>query len=224
MKKKVSPLKKRHRSNSVTAPTSEASKERLLKSAITVFAQKGFSGTTVKDIADASQLNVGLVSYYFDGKEGLFRACLEEFSEERLGIASGILTPPESPEDFRVKLKAWGEQVFQCFLENRDIINVVHKEIESDLPMVQEVLKGTVLRLFENLVEFFKAAQKSKIIRQDLDPLLVAATFHGSYIQMVRSEKIRVNAFGSSMSLTRAPFRKKFLDHSLIMLTQGIFL
>ncbi len=76
----------------------------LLKAAKKVFAQKGFEGATVKDIADEAGVNVSLVSYHFNGKENLYKACVEEFAKSRLDATEKFIKGPESVEDMRVRL------------------------------------------------------------------------------------------------------------------------
>lgn len=51
-------------------------RQRLLDAARHHFAQNGYSGTPVRDIADDAGVNVALINRYFDSKEGLFAACL----------------------------------------------------------------------------------------------------------------------------------------------------
>jgi AcrR family transcriptional regulator len=46
------------------------------------FARDGYSGTTVRDIADEAGVNVALISRYFTSKEGLFEACLSNAVSE----------------------------------------------------------------------------------------------------------------------------------------------
>ncbi|MFD5632054.1 MULTISPECIES: TetR/AcrR family transcriptional regulator [unclassified Streptomyces] len=48
----------------------------LLDAARHRFARDGYSGTTVRDIADDAGVNVALINRYFTSKEGLFAACL----------------------------------------------------------------------------------------------------------------------------------------------------
>ena len=51
-----------------------ATRERLLAAATRLFAQHGFGGVSVRDIARAARANVAAVNYHFDGKLGLYRA------------------------------------------------------------------------------------------------------------------------------------------------------
>src|SRR6202795_4666407 len=51
--------------------------DRLLESALVVFAERGFDGATTRDIAAHARVNLGLVQYYFGGKEKLWRAAVD---------------------------------------------------------------------------------------------------------------------------------------------------
>jgi AcrR family transcriptional regulator len=46
-------------------------KARLIKVAMSMFAEKGFDGITVRDISTAANVSVGLINHHFGSKEGL---------------------------------------------------------------------------------------------------------------------------------------------------------
>jgi AcrR family transcriptional regulator len=54
-----------------SAKSGESSREKLVQSAERLFAERGFDGVSVRDIANEAQVNSALVGYYFRGKEGL---------------------------------------------------------------------------------------------------------------------------------------------------------
>ncbi len=54
---------------------SSATKERLLSSALELFAVHGYHGTSLRDISGAAGVNVSLISRYFQGKKGLYQSC-----------------------------------------------------------------------------------------------------------------------------------------------------
>jgi AcrR family transcriptional regulator len=56
----------------------EQSRERLLLSALTLFAQHGFAKTSTREIAEAAGTNLAAISYYFGDKAGLYRAAYSE--------------------------------------------------------------------------------------------------------------------------------------------------
>jgi AcrR family transcriptional regulator len=53
-------------------------RERLLDAALATFVDKGIDGATVKDITAAAGVTQGLLYHYFDDKDALVRAILEE--------------------------------------------------------------------------------------------------------------------------------------------------
>lgn len=53
-------------------------RQRLLLQAMTLFAEQGYSKTSIRQIAQAARTNVAAVSYYFGDKQGLYRAIFED--------------------------------------------------------------------------------------------------------------------------------------------------
>ena len=56
----------------------EQSRERLLHAGLRLFAQQGFAKTSTREIAEAANVNVAAISYYFGDKAGLYRAVFLE--------------------------------------------------------------------------------------------------------------------------------------------------
>lgn len=48
-------------------------RNRLLDAALRLFAEKGFAKTSTREIAQAAQVNIAAISYYFGDKAGLYR-------------------------------------------------------------------------------------------------------------------------------------------------------
>lgn len=85
------------------ASTPEPSRrEQLLAIAATLFAEKGFRNTTVRDIADAAGILSGSLYHHFDSKESMVDELLVPFQEELFGKYDEILA---SGDDARTKLE-----------------------------------------------------------------------------------------------------------------------
>ncbi len=52
-------------------------KNRLLKVALELFANKGIEGASTREIAQRAKVNISAITYYFGGKEELYAAVLE---------------------------------------------------------------------------------------------------------------------------------------------------
>jgi AcrR family transcriptional regulator len=73
-------------------PGNEDTREVILQSARTAFAEQGYSATSVRDIAKLAAVDPSLVIYYFGSKERLFEAAMQfpfEFSETLQSLAAG---------------------------------------------------------------------------------------------------------------------------------------
>jgi len=94
-----------------TIASEETSREKLILSAERLFAERGFDGVSVRDIANDAKVNSALVGYYFRGKEGLLaevytRHC-EPLKRERARLLS----------EFRANGKdATLEQILEAFI------------------------------------------------------------------------------------------------------------
>lgn len=75
--------------NSVKGSDKEDAKNRLLDVAGELFCEKGFDGTSVRDLTAAAGCNLAAVNYYFGGKENLYA---EMFRREFSGMIEGHLT------------------------------------------------------------------------------------------------------------------------------------
>ena len=191
-------------------PEGGDSKQQLLKAGTTLFAKKGLEGTTVRDLAALAGTNICMVSYHFDGKEGLYRACLEEFGRARLEHARHLLEPAKTREEFKVKLRLIVSAIINSQLENRDLVRMLYREIEAGLPNAREVYESTFLKLMEQLIHFFRSAQKSGIIRPGLDPRYLTHIFHGAIVQVSRCEQVSERYYGCS--ITNPKERERFVE------------
>lgn len=69
-------------------------KDRILDAAERLFARNGFHGVSVRDITEAADVDVALVSYHFGGKRELFAAVFgrraEQLNPERLAMLEDV--------------------------------------------------------------------------------------------------------------------------------------
>jgi AcrR family transcriptional regulator len=67
---------------SVTTSKGERTRQRIVEHALELFEQRGYDETTLRDIADAAGISIGLAYRYFRRKEDLVLALYEQLSEE----------------------------------------------------------------------------------------------------------------------------------------------
>ncbi len=103
------------------ADTTDA-RGRLLMAAVRLFALQGYAKTSTRELAEAAQVNVAAISYYFGDKAGLYRAAflepmdptedLARFTDPELrlhealaGFFAGFLEPLRHGDDARLCTK-----------------------------------------------------------------------------------------------------------------------
>jgi TetR/AcrR family transcriptional regulator, regulator of cefoperazone and chloramphenicol sensitivity len=55
----------------------DETRERIVIAALRLFGERGFEGASTRDIATSAGVNAPALHYYFDGKEGVYIACVE---------------------------------------------------------------------------------------------------------------------------------------------------
>ena len=124
----------------------ESSREKLLASAERLFADRGFNGVSVRDIANAAGVNSALVGYYFRSKVGLLSAVYmrhcEPLKRERARLLKQYIEQPEG---------ATLEQAIEAFI--RPSLEVTtDKNGRSNFTRLRAVLSAENSPLLEKLV------------------------------------------------------------------------
>jgi AcrR family transcriptional regulator len=78
----------------------ERSRKKLLAAALDEFAARGYTGARVSAIAARAGLNAQLISYYFGGKEGLYRALQQDWLEREAELTDASGTFPDLSAEY----------------------------------------------------------------------------------------------------------------------------
>lgn len=110
----------------------EESRDRILAAAVKTFAEKGYSGARIDQIAREAEVNKALIYYYFEGKEAilheLFQTFFRQSTEKLLNFVErgGFAENPEEN-------KRLFEAEYLRYLESsRDILKIIVMESLKD--------------------------------------------------------------------------------------------
>lgn len=78
-------------------------KRELLDTAMKLFVERGFSATSMRDIAAAANVTPGLAYHYFDSKQKLFAEALEDYAQQC--AAEGIRVLDDASLSFNEKIQ-----------------------------------------------------------------------------------------------------------------------
>lgn len=74
-------------------------KERILESAVKLFAMRGYADVGVREIAENANVNIAMISYYFANKAGIFKEIIYRYFEEMRSILQNAKEGATNPED-----------------------------------------------------------------------------------------------------------------------------
>lgn len=189
---------------------SENTRELLISVSKKLFATKGLEGTTVKEISDQAGVNISLVSYYFGGKEGLYKACIDAYVSRGIQVSERILKPVATAEEFKFRLDMFVAELLDLLIQEPDLAALVHRELENNTELVAEIAPHTFLKVAGQLISFIEEAQSSGIVRQDMDPTVFSCTLFGALMNACRMDQFHQTYF--SQSIFEQTHRTHFLD------------
>ena len=100
----------------------------VLAAAAEVFAANGYHLTTIKDVARRAGVSYGLVYRYFDDKESLFHALLDERTAQlrrHIGDAMDAVAPPGTEVGGATVFRAAVRATFEFFETNRELVRLL---------------------------------------------------------------------------------------------------
>ncbi|MDH4066852.1 MAG: CerR family C-terminal domain-containing protein, partial [Acidobacteriota bacterium] len=129
------------------ATRDQRTRDRLLTVAAELFADRGFTRVTVREICTAAGANVAAVNYHFGDKEGLYRAVVQQAirvmrETNDLTAEAGRGTPAEA------RLGAF-IGVFLSRLTGRDRLSWIHKLMAREMDQPGEAMRLVVREVLE---------------------------------------------------------------------------
>ena len=174
-------------------------RDAFLAAARRLFAEKGFDGVSVKELAQATGYNAALVNYHFKNKEGLYRECVMPLLGTGLDTMGRALRAPTSRQDFLTRFELFVEDFILSHLRHQDLCIILKRD--SNTHVVQQLYKEHFVQMADHLRVFLKGAKKAKIVRQDLDSEIAAQFVLSSMFQLITSDRMRAEV-GQNCLLT----------------------
>lgn len=95
----------------------------LLQAGIALFADKGYAGTSVREIVSMAGVTKPVLYYYFKSKEGLLQAILDWAAGEQETILDEALRTPGTALEVLVHLY---HRIYQGLMENRQLFRLIN--------------------------------------------------------------------------------------------------
>ena len=151
----------------------------ILQVAETLFAEKGFDGTSIRDISKEAKINVAMVSYYFGSKEKLLEALVLFKTSGLKEQLVNLIDENLEPFDKINKLISLYINRLNC---NKGIYRILHFELASkkrvlELQSFSEIKKANL----NSLEIIIREGQDKGVFRKDVIIPLLTPTILGTY-------------------------------------------
>jgi AcrR family transcriptional regulator len=158
-------------------------RQQILRVAIQLFSQCGFSGTTTKEIARAAGVSEAMVFRHYATKQELYNAILDHKACE-----GGELDPFSWAQNAMAK-KDDAELFYQLMLNalnhheaDTDFMRLLFHSALEGHELAEMFVKQNIMPLYEFLSDYIGKRQKEGAIRADIKPRVIIRAFVGMMI------------------------------------------
>jgi AcrR family transcriptional regulator len=153
-------------------------REDILQASLHLFAEKGFHGTSMRDIARQANITEGLIYHYFASKRDLFRAIIDEYSFLPL-----LRTLPDLAEqlDLRGLLIVLARGFFDVLRQNAQLTRVFLQEIQVFPEEKEAFFADAVGQSIAELGEILDGRMSARA-RGQVDPQVAARLFFNALL------------------------------------------
>src|ERR1700681_2742346 len=165
-------------------PSLSTKQLQLLDTAETLFSQKGFDGTSVRDIAEAAGINTAMISYYFGSKEKLME---EIFERKNLNIKEKVdhLLKDDSLDPLE-KMYSLVDMYIDGILTRKKFHRILLcEQIINQNPYIIQMVDKMKSRNSEYINNLIRLGQKKGMFRKNIDIPMMTNTLIGTVSHML---------------------------------------
>jgi AcrR family transcriptional regulator len=165
------------------APREEVSRERIIQAALAAFAERGFHGTSIPDIAVAAKLGVASIYRRFEGKEHLVNAVFRETKgrlRDALLLGLDLQAAPRP-----LFLDVWARLVR---FQRAEPLAFQFLEMQDHVPYLDGESRAVERSLLEPLLASARAASAEG--GSALSPPVVMAMIWGAFVGLTKAQRL----------------------------------
>lgn len=151
-----------------------------------LIAEKGYSATSVRDIAQQAGVNVAMISYYFGSKEKLLEALfVHRISSGRVLLQSLLENTALDPHQ---KIEVLVNSYVDKWFGNRPFFQIMSREPAiKEIKEISAIVNATKLRNHRIVARLIEQGQQSGHFRENIDVALLMQTIMGTLMSVFNS-------------------------------------
>jgi AcrR family transcriptional regulator len=174
---------------------SDERRRQILDISKTLFAEKGFNGTTTKEIATRAKVNEALIFRHFAGKDALYEAVITDKSDEFSASDHGLeLSAAAERNDDEKVFETAARIVLTRYQSKKDILRILIFGILENRPLITEKFESEIFPIRRFLAEYIKKRQSEGVFFTENAELVVfgfvgMVTHHTMLGELVSEQK-----------------------------------
>lgn len=161
----------------------EHTQEALLDAAEALFAEHGFEGARMDEIARRARYNIALLFRYFQNKDGLYRAVIGRVQQQENDELVGMLAPFLEEEKaglshdlVRRFIEAWVAWFLQMFARHPQLVRLLSWEMSTGWKMLAQAAPPAEYQANLVALAFLERAQQAGLLRATLSVRTIFAS------------------------------------------------
>ncbi len=161
-----------------TTPQKDDKRKQILKAAVKVFAEKGYHGCRISDVAEEAGVAYGLVYHYYGNKDGLLASVFDtNWAVFAKAIHDVAHMPGVSMLD---KLSQILELAFHAFEMFPLVVKVLVLEFGRNARLGETLDNPAVADVFASIAKIFEDGKASGELLDGIDPDAMSVIFMGT--------------------------------------------
>ncbi len=159
-------------------------KGQILEAAESLFSEKGFDGSSVRDIAEKAGVNVAMISYYFGSKEKLMQSIFERRNEHFKMQVESLLRDEQLSYTDKV-FKLIDDHIERAFSRASFYKLMICEQVINKNPAVIGIMKDMKKRNMAVISALIHAGQDAGVFRRDINIMMLFTSMFGTVSQSI---------------------------------------
>jgi len=143
-------------------------RERAIAVARTLFAERGYRGASLRDIARRIGIKAPSLLHHFSSKQQLYVAVLNQIFDSLEDAANALAWGRDDPRD---RMRQAVGNTIEYMASHPDLVRILWKEMADDTGVGRNVIKRRLPPLFSIATNFICRGQREGVFRPEVDPV-----------------------------------------------------
>ena len=171
----------------------EDKRQRIIDAAVEVFADKGFFGAKVSEVADRAGVADGTIYLYFKSKDDILISLFEEKMAQIIERLTGILAGIDDPE---AKMRVYIAEHLKLVSEQPHLMQVLTVELRQSARFIKEYRPQGFKRYLSLIGAILEEGQGRGVFRKDLEPAIFRRALFGAIDEISLEWVLRAQSGG----------------------------